>query len=56
MPQAFDNCVTRGGKVRTKTVNINQYIHICYIDGKAYTGEIKTKKNGSSKGESKKSS
>lgn len=44
MPQAFDNCVKRGGKVITKRVNATQYIHICYIGGKSFSGEVKNYK------------
>ena len=43
MPQAFDNCVKQGGKVRTKDLGRGKYIHICFINGKSYSGEVKTK-------------
>jgi len=43
-PQAFDNCRKNGGKVRTKTLPDNQYMHICILNGKSYSGEVKTKK------------
>lgn len=41
MPKEFDACVKNGGKVITKRVNSNQYMHICYINGKTYSGEVK---------------
>jgi hypothetical protein len=44
MPAAFDKCVADGGRVITKTINKTQYMHICYINGKSYSGEVKTKK------------
>ena len=47
MPKAFENCVKRGGKVITKTLKGNKYIHICYLNGKSYAGEVKTKKRRS---------
>ena len=44
MPAAFDACVKEGGRVRTKRVNANQYIRICFKDGKSYSGEVKAYK------------
>lgn len=44
MPQAFDNCVKSGGKVRTKTFKKNKYMHICFKNDKSYAGEVKKKK------------
>jgi hypothetical protein len=41
MPKAFESCVKNGGRVRTKQVNPNQYIHVCFKDGKSYAGEVK---------------
>ena len=41
MPQAFDNCVKNGGKVRTVVPKAGTYIHVCYIGGKSYSGEVK---------------
>jgi hypothetical protein len=43
MPAAFDSCVARGGRVRTKKLSGNRYMHICFIGGKSYAGEVKTK-------------
>ncbi len=44
MPEAFEKCVREGGKVITKTIKGGRDIHICYKNGKAYPGEVKTKK------------
>jgi len=43
MPKDFINCIKRGGKVRTKTIDKNHYIHICILNGKTYAGEVHTK-------------
>lgn len=45
MPQAFDTCVSSGGKVITKKISATKYIHVCYKDGKSYSGEVKTIKS-----------
>ncbi len=42
-PIAFDNCVKDGGRVRTKTLSGGRYVHICFLNGKSYAGEVKTK-------------
>jgi len=44
MPKEFESCVRRGGKVRTKVIDSKRYQRICFIDGKAYAGEVKIKK------------
>jgi len=44
MPKEFDSCVKRGGRVRTKTLSDGRYIHLCFIDGKSYAGEVHEKK------------
>lgn len=44
MPKSFTNCVKKGGRVRTKTLKGGKYIHICYLRGKSYAGEVKTRK------------
>lgn len=46
MPETFDNCVKNGGRVRTKKLSGGRYIHICFINGKSYSGHVKTKKKG----------
>lgn len=49
-PKDFTDCVNSGGKVITKKLKNNRYIHICYDkDGKSYTGEIKKKKKTKAK-------
>lgn len=44
MPKAFEQCVKMGGKIRTKSLSGNRYMHICILNGKSYGGEVKTKK------------
>ena len=46
MPQAFNSCVAKGGRVRTKKLKDGKYMHICFIDGKSYAGEVKKAKLG----------
>lgn len=43
-PQAFEQCVKNGGRVRTKDLGGGKYMHICFKDGKSYAGEVKKKK------------
>lgn len=44
MPADFDKCVKDGGKVITKELPKNKYIHICYDkDGNSHSGEVLTK-------------
>lgn len=47
MPAAFENCVKKGGKVRTVVIDKKKgtYMHVCYLDGKSYPGEVKKKKS-----------
>ncbi len=45
MPISFLKCVAEGGKVITKRLKGNKYIHLCKSkDGKWYKGEVKKKK------------
>jgi len=44
MPKGFEKCVKAGGRVRTKKVNTKQYMHICWLGGKSYAGEVKNYK------------
>ena len=44
MPKAFDNCVTRGGRVRTKSLKGGKYLHLCFKGGKSFAGYVKRKK------------
>ncbi|KKN72796.1 hypothetical protein LCGC14_0406510 [marine sediment metagenome] len=44
MPRGFDNCVKKGGRVRTikpKGKDSSVYMHVCYLNGKSYSGYIK---------------
>lgn len=43
MPKGFENCVSKGGRVRTKPLSNGRYMHICFLDGKSYAGEVKKK-------------
>ena len=43
MLEVFDNCVERGGRVRTIIPKKGEYLH-GYLNGKAYRGYIKKKK------------
>lgn len=48
MPEDFLRCVREGGKVITKKIDEDRYMHICYDKkGKAHPGEIKYKKRKS---------
>ena len=49
MPQPFLNCVKAGGRVRTKELSGGRYIHICFLNGKSYAGEVKQKKGAKQK-------
>lgn len=51
MPASFDNCVKKGGSVKTVTINKKKgtYMHVCYLKGKSYPGEVKTKKSKAEK-------
>lgn len=44
MPADFEKCVKEGGRVRTKKLGGNKYMHICFKGGKSYAGEVKTYK------------
>jgi phage I-like protein len=48
-PADFDNCVRGGGKVRTIAVKgqTDKYMHVCYLNGKSHSGEVKSKKEAS---------
>jgi len=46
MPADFDRCVKNGGRVRTKSLKGGKYMHICFLKGKSYAGEVKTKEKG----------
>ena len=44
MPAGFDMCRKNGGRIRTKKLKGGKYMHICFLDGKSYAGEVKTAK------------
>jgi hypothetical protein len=44
MPKGFEACRKQGGRIRTKQMSGGRYMHICFIGGKSYPGEVKTKK------------
>lgn len=44
MPAAFDKCVSRGGRVRTKNLSGGKYIHICFDKQGSHAGYPKKKK------------
>ena len=44
MPKPFDDCIKAGGKVRTKKLGGMKYMNICFINGKSYAGDVKTRK------------
>jgi hypothetical protein len=53
MPKEFNECVEKGGRVRTLSgpdeehgLKENQYMHICYLGKESFAGEVKTKKKG----------
>ena len=41
----FDECVKRGGDIKTKQLPGNKFMRTCTIDGKTFSGKIQTKKN-----------
>lgn len=48
MPKGFTDCVKNGGKVVTKQLKGNRYIHICYDkNGNSHSGEVKVRKKKS---------
>lgn len=44
MPKAFENCVKKGGRVRTKKLSGGRYQKFCFLNGKSYAGEVHKKK------------
>lgn len=45
MPAGFDNCVKKGGYIKTIQKGKGKYQRICIIKGKTYKGHIKKKKH-----------
>lgn len=43
MPANFDKCIKDGGRVTTKNLYGSKYVHVCSINGKSYSGDVKTK-------------
>jgi len=50
MPAEFENCVRKGGRVRTISgpskkfgLSKDQYVRLCFLKGKTYRGEVRTK-------------
>lgn len=48
MPQAFDNCVKNGGRVRRVSgpnkkngLAKGEYVNYCFLDGKSHRGYVK---------------
>jgi len=41
MPEDYLRCIKEGGRVRSKRLNKDEYLPICYKDGKSYAGEKK---------------
>ena len=44
MPKGFEICRANGGRIRTKKLSGGKYMHICFLKGKSFSGEIKKKK------------
>jgi hypothetical protein len=44
VPKEFEECVRKGGRVRTVTLPDGRYMRVCYLNGKSYKGEVKRKK------------
>jgi len=45
MSKAFLDCVNKGGRVRTISLPKGKYIHVCFIGGKSYRGEVRKKES-----------
>lgn len=45
MPKGFESCRKRGGRIRTIKLSKQRYMHICFIGGKSFEGEVKHKKD-----------
>lgn len=43
MGKLFDNCVDKGGDIKTESLSKNRYQRICTLDGKTFASEIKTR-------------
>jgi len=47
MPAGFERCIRQGGRVRTIKPKPGRYLHVCYLGGKSYSGEVKHTKEES---------
>jgi len=55
MPKDFTDCVSSGGKVVTKKLKGNRYLHICYDkEGNSFAGEVMTKKKSKASNDTEK--
>lgn len=45
MPKGFNECVNKGGYIKTIQKGKDKYQRICIINNKTYKGHIKKKKN-----------
>ena len=52
MPKDFDACRKNGGKIKTVELKGGKYIHVCFLNGKSYKGEVKMKQSEQGSGES----
>lgn len=39
----FNNCIKKGGDIKTESLSKNRYQRICILGGKTFAGEIKTR-------------
>lgn len=51
MPESFNRCKRNGGRIRTVSgpskhwgLAEGEYLHVCYLNGEAYRGEVHKKK------------
>jgi len=49
MSQKFLECVKNGGRTRTINLKPGKYMHVCFINGKSYSGEVHKTKEKSEK-------
>jgi len=44
MSEKFYKCIADGGRVRTKQLGNGRYLHLCFLKGKSYAGEVRVNK------------
>lgn len=44
MPKGFDKCQKSGGRIRTKELKGDKYMHICFDKKGSHAGYVKKKK------------